>query len=55
MYPSPYKNNTKYTLTASYKCAKVATGTYFVKAVMSTTSTSVTDYSALKSQSGCSA
>jgi hypothetical protein len=53
VYPSPYKNNTTYAVSASVKCKTIGTTSYFVRAVMSNTSSSVTAYSTPKSQSGC--
>jgi hypothetical protein len=53
VYPSPYKNSTTYTVSAAVKCRTTGTTSYFVKAVMSNTSSSVTAYSTPKSQSGC--
>jgi len=53
VYPSPYKNATSYPVSGAVKCKTIGTAYYFVKAVMSNTSTVVTDYSAPKSQSGC--
>ena len=53
VYPSPYKNGTAYTVSAAVRCKSTGTSSYFVKAVMSNTSTAVVDYSAIKSQLGC--
>lgn len=55
MYPSPYTHSTTYTVTAVVKCKSIGTAYFFTKAVMSNTTASgtVVDYSAPKSQSGC--
>jgi hypothetical protein len=53
VYPSPYKNGTTYTVSGSVKCKTTGTTYFYVKAVMSNTSTAVTSYSTPKSQLGC--
>ena len=40
-------------MSAAVRCKSTGTSSYFVKAVMSNTSTAVVDYSAVKSQLGC--
>jgi hypothetical protein len=53
VYPSPYKNGTTYTVSGAVKCKTSGTTSFYVKAVMSNTSTAVTSYSTPKSQLGC--